>query len=58
MDELSFRCGQMSVREAANVLPIIAGIREPVCGVSDAVSLAHEWVVSSEVPEAAFLWRC
>jgi ATPase subunit of ABC transporter with duplicated ATPase domains len=29
----------------------------PVCGVSDAVSLAHGWVVSSEVPAAAFLWR-
>ena len=29
MDELSFRCGQMSVRrEAANVLPVIAGIRD------------------------------
>jgi hypothetical protein len=28
----------------------------PVCGVSDAVSLAHEWVASSEVPAAAFLW--
>jgi hypothetical protein len=29
VDELSFRCGQMSVRrEAANVLPIIAGIRD------------------------------
>ena len=29
MDELSFRCGQMSLRrEAANVLPIIAGIRQ------------------------------
>jgi hypothetical protein len=29
MDELSFRCGQMSLRrEAANVLPIIAGIRD------------------------------
>jgi hypothetical protein len=25
--------------------------------VSDAVSLAHEWVASSEVPAAAFLWR-
>jgi hypothetical protein len=29
----------------------------PVCGVSDAVSLAHGWVASSEVPAAAFLWR-
>jgi hypothetical protein len=29
VDELSFRCGQMSVhREAANMLPIIAGIRD------------------------------
>jgi hypothetical protein len=29
VDELSFRCGQMSVRrEAANVLPVIAGIRD------------------------------
>jgi hypothetical protein len=29
VDELSFRCGQMPVRrEAANVLPIIAGIRD------------------------------
>jgi hypothetical protein len=29
VDELSFRCGQMSVRrEAANMLPIIAGIRQ------------------------------
>jgi ankyrin repeat protein len=30
----------------------------PVCGVGDAVSLAHGWVVSSEVPAAGFLWRC
>jgi hypothetical protein len=31
VDELSFRCGQMSVlREAANVLPVIAGIRDSV----------------------------
>jgi hypothetical protein len=31
VDERSFRCGQMSVRrEAANVLPIIAGTRQ--CG--------------------------
>jgi ankyrin repeat protein len=29
----------------------------PVCGVSDAVSLAHGWVACSEVPAAAFLWR-
>ena len=29
----------------------------PVCGVSDVVSLAHGWVVSSEVPAAGFLWR-
>jgi ankyrin repeat protein len=28
----------------------------PVCGVSDAVFLAHGCVVSSEVPAAAFLW--
>jgi hypothetical protein len=29
VDELSFRCGQMSVRrEAANVLPVIAGTRD------------------------------
>jgi hypothetical protein len=29
VDELPFRCGQMSVRrEAANVLPVIAGIRD------------------------------
>jgi hypothetical protein len=29
VDERSFRCGQMSVRrEAASVLPIIAGIRD------------------------------
>jgi hypothetical protein len=29
VDELSFHCGQVSVRrEAANVLPIIAGIRD------------------------------
>jgi hypothetical protein len=30
----------------------------PVCWVSDAVSLAHGWVVRSEVPAAVFLWRC
>jgi ankyrin repeat protein len=29
----------------------------PVCGMSDAVSLVHGWVVSSEVPAAAFLWQ-
>jgi ankyrin repeat protein len=29
----------------------------PVRGVSDAVSLAHGWVASSEVPAAGFLWR-
>jgi hypothetical protein len=29
----------------------------PVCGVSDVVSLAHGWVVSSGVPAAAFMWR-
>jgi hypothetical protein len=29
VDELSFRCGQMSVRrEAANALPVIVGIRD------------------------------
>jgi hypothetical protein len=28
----------------------------PVRGVSDAMSLVHEWVASSEVPAAAFLW--
>ena len=29
----------------------------PVRGLSDAVSLSHGWVMRSEVPAAAFLWR-
>jgi hypothetical protein len=33
VDELSFRCGQVSVRrEAANVLPVIVGIRDSAVG--------------------------
>jgi hypothetical protein len=37
VDELSFRCGQMSVRrEAANMLPIIVGIRDSAVQLLDA----------------------
>ena len=44
--------------EAAKAQSKVRGVeRAPVCGVSDAVSLAHGWVVSSEEPAAAFLWR-
>ena len=45
--------------EAAKAQSKVRGVElAPVCGVSDAVSLAHGRVASSEVPEAAFLWRC
>jgi hypothetical protein len=44
VDELSFRCGQMSVRrEAANVLPVIVGIRDKCSVVGVCV-----WVLQCE----------
>jgi hypothetical protein len=43
--------------EAAKAQSKVRGVElAPVSGVSDAVSLAHGWVASSEVPAAAFLW--
>jgi hypothetical protein len=42
--------------QAAKAQSKVRGVElAPVCGVSDAVSLAHVWVASSEVPAAAFL---
>jgi hypothetical protein len=44
--------------QAAKAQSKVRGVElSPVRGVSDAVSLAHGWVASSEVPAAAFLWR-
>jgi hypothetical protein len=44
--------------QAAKAQSKVRGVElPPVCGVSDAVSLARRRVVSSEVPAAAFLWR-
>jgi hypothetical protein len=43
VDELSFRCGQMSVRrEAANVLPVIVSIRDSWCPSWAVPSYQHE----------------
>ena len=43
--------------EAAKAQSKVRGVElAPVRGVSDAVSLSHGWVASSEVPAAAFLW--
>jgi hypothetical protein len=48
VDELSFRCGQMSVRrEAANVLPVIVDIRDMQC------SWCPSWAVPSYQHEQA-----
>jgi 5-enolpyruvylshikimate-3-phosphate synthase len=45
-------------KEAAEAQSKVRGVElAPVCGLSDAMSLAHGWVASSEVPAAAFLWR-
>ena len=44
--------------QAAKAQSKVRGVElTPVCGVIDAVSLAHGWMVSSEVPAAALLWR-
>jgi hypothetical protein len=43
VDELSFRCGQMSVRrEAANVLPIIAGIRDSAVQLDESIRVGRD----------------
>jgi hypothetical protein len=43
--------------QAAKAQSKVRGVElAPVSGVSDAVSLSHGWVVSSEVPAASLLW--
>jgi hypothetical protein len=49
--------GQQATEQAETQSKVRGVELPPVFGVSDAVSLAHGWVVSSEVPAAGFLWR-
>jgi hypothetical protein len=58
VDELSFRCGQMSVRrEAGNVLPVIVGIRDSAVYLVSQVGVATADVVAGTVPPTAAALR-